>query len=187
MKPNWDRIDARLAHQIFSWKFDVILSLYIGCMERIYIGYCLLSNPFHLFMNKICLKWKWAHIYTTQYKETKLHQISRRKFGAPDVRQFCPSLVVNIVQHSHSYNSFLLIIVACIMILLVAILYRDHVGFCVIVTLEYLNQKYKYQSLENHICLKLPVFVVICLKNLDNFTKTCMIVTQTWAIDLLSL
>jgi hypothetical protein len=28
------------------------------CMERIYIGYCLLSNPFHLFMNKICLKWK---------------------------------------------------------------------------------------------------------------------------------
>ena len=30
---------------------------------------------------------------------------------------------------------------------------------------EYLNQKYKYQSLQNHICLKLPVFVVICLKN----------------------
>jgi hypothetical protein len=29
---------------------------------------------------------------------------------------------------------------------------------------EYLNQKYKYQSLQNHICLKLPVFVVICLK-----------------------
>jgi hypothetical protein len=25
MKPNWDRIDARLAHQIFSWNFDVIL------------------------------------------------------------------------------------------------------------------------------------------------------------------
>jgi hypothetical protein len=44
MKPNWDRIDARLAHQMFSWNFDVILSLYIG-------------------------------------------------FGAPDVRQFCPSLV----------------------------------------------------------------------------------------------
>ena len=34
-----------------------------------------------------------AHIYTTQYKETKLHQSSRKKFGAPDVRQFCPSLV----------------------------------------------------------------------------------------------
>ena len=50
---------------------------------------------------------------------------------------------------------------------------------------EYLNQKYKYQSLQNHICLKLPVFVVICLKNLDNFTKTCMILTQTWAIGLL--
>ena len=50
---------------------------------------------------------------------------------------------------------------------------------------EYLNQKYNYQSLQNHICLKLPVFVVICLKNLDNFTKTCMILTQTWAIDLL--
>jgi hypothetical protein len=29
-KPNWDRIDARLAHQIISWNFDVILSLYIG-------------------------------------------------------------------------------------------------------------------------------------------------------------
>jgi hypothetical protein len=27
-----------------------------------------------------------AHIYTTQYKETKLHQSSRNKFGAPDVR-----------------------------------------------------------------------------------------------------
>ena len=50
---------------------------------------------------------------------------------------------------------------------------------------EYLNQKYKYQSLQNHICLKLPVFVVIFLKNLDNFTKTCMILTQTWAIGLL--
>ena len=34
-----------------------------------------------------------AHIYTTQYKETKLHQSSWKKFGAPDVRQFCPSLV----------------------------------------------------------------------------------------------
>jgi hypothetical protein len=71
--------------------------------------------------------------------------------------------IVNIVQHSHLYNSFQLIIVACIVILLVAILYRDHVGFCVIA--EYLNQKYKYQSLQNHICLKLPVFVVISLKN----------------------
>jgi hypothetical protein len=35
--------------------------------------------------------------------------------------------IVNIVQHNHLYNSFLLIIVACIVILLVAILYRDHV------------------------------------------------------------
>ena len=34
-----------------------------------------------------------AHIYITQNKETKLHQSSRKKFGAPDVRQFCPSLV----------------------------------------------------------------------------------------------
>ena len=34
-----------------------------------------------------------AHIYTIQYKETKLHQSFRKKFGAPDVRQFCPSLV----------------------------------------------------------------------------------------------
>jgi hypothetical protein len=47
---------------------------------------------------------------------------------------------------------------------------------------EYLNQKYKDQWLQNHICLKLPVFVVICLKHLDNFTRTCMILTQTWAI-----
>jgi predicted Na+-dependent transporter len=44
--------------------------------------------------------------------------------------------IVNIVQHSHLYNSFLLIIVACIVILLVAILYRDHVGFCKIRTLR---------------------------------------------------
>ena len=29
-----------------------------------------------------------AHIYTTQYKETKLHQSSRKKFGAPDMHQF---------------------------------------------------------------------------------------------------
>ena len=34
-----------------------------------------------------------AHIYTTQYKETKLHQSSRKKIDAPDMRQFCPSLV----------------------------------------------------------------------------------------------
>ena len=33
-----------------------------------------------------------AHIYTTQYKDTKLHQISRKQFGVPDVCQFCPSL-----------------------------------------------------------------------------------------------
>ena len=33
-----------------------------------------------------------AHIYTTQYKETKLHQSSRKKIGVPNVRQFCPSL-----------------------------------------------------------------------------------------------
>ena len=33
------------------------------CMERIYIGYCLLSNPFHLFMNKICLKWKYTSFF----------------------------------------------------------------------------------------------------------------------------
>ena len=48
--------------------------------------------------------------------------------------------IVNIVQHSHLYNSFLLIIVACIVILLVAILYRDHVGFCVIVTFSSIHK-----------------------------------------------
>ena len=54
-----------------------------------------------------------------------------------------PSLIgniVNIVQHNHLYNSFLLIIVACIVILLVAILYRDHVGFCVIVTFSSIHK-----------------------------------------------
>jgi undecaprenyl pyrophosphate phosphatase UppP len=40
--------------------------------------------------------------------------------------------IVNIVQHSHLYNSFLLIIVACIVILLVAIWYRDHVNNCLL-------------------------------------------------------
>ena len=48
--------------------------------------------------------------------------------------------IVNIVQHSHLYNSFLLIIVACIVILPVAILYRDHVGFCVIVTFSSIHK-----------------------------------------------
>ena len=50
--------------------------------------------------------------------------------------------IVNIVQHSHLYNSFLLIIVACIVILLVAILpvYRDHVGFWVIVTFSSIHK-----------------------------------------------
>ena len=48
--------------------------------------------------------------------------------------------IVNIVQHSHLYNSFLLIIVACIVILLVAILYRDHVVFCVIVTFSSIHK-----------------------------------------------
>ena len=33
------------------------------------------------------------YIYTQPNIETKLHQSSRKKFGAPDVRQFCPSLV----------------------------------------------------------------------------------------------
>ena len=31
-----------------------------------------------------------AHIYTTQYKETKLHQSSRKKFGVPDVHNSVP-------------------------------------------------------------------------------------------------
>ena len=48
--------------------------------------------------------------------------------------------IVNIVQHSHLYNSFLLIIVTCIVILIVAILYRDHVGFCVIVTFSSIHK-----------------------------------------------
>ena len=37
------------------------------CMEMIYIGYCLLSNPFNLFMNKICLKWKWVGFELTTW------------------------------------------------------------------------------------------------------------------------
>jgi hypothetical protein len=64
MKPNWDRIDAR---QLYSEK---------------------------AFQNNIKSIYMYpAHIYTTQYKETKLHQSCRKKFGAPDVHQFCPSLV----------------------------------------------------------------------------------------------
>ena len=58
--------------------------------------------------------------------------------------------IVNIVQHSHLYNSFLLIIVACIMILLVAILYRDHVGFYVIVTFSS-NHKLKWPVLLSYL------------------------------------
>jgi hypothetical protein len=62
---------------------------------------------------------------------------------------------------------------------LVSMIYKQDFSTLELPWSEYLNQKYKYQSLQNHICLKLPVFVVICLKNLDNFTKTCMILTQT--------
>jgi hypothetical protein len=58
--------------------------------------------------------------------------------------------IVNIVPYSHLYNSFLLIIVACIVILLVAILYRDHVGFCVIVTFSSI-QKLKWPVLLSYL------------------------------------
>jgi hypothetical protein len=34
-----------------------------------------------------------AHIYTTQYKETKLHQSSRQKFGVPDELEKSSSFV----------------------------------------------------------------------------------------------
>ena len=58
--------------------------------------------------------------------------------------------IVNIVQHSHLYNSFLLITVACIVILLVAILYRDHVGFCVIVTFSSIHKRNGQSSLATY-------------------------------------
>ena len=60
--------------------------------------------------------------------------------------------IVNIVQHSHLYNSFILIIVACIVILLVVILYWDHVGFCVIVTFSSIH-KLKWPVLLSYIVL----------------------------------
>ena len=51
---------------------------------------CITKKLFKIILNLYtCIQ----HTYTTQYKETKLHQSSRKKFGAPDVRQFCPSLV----------------------------------------------------------------------------------------------
>jgi hypothetical protein len=105
----------------------------------------------------------YSRITLVRISKSKLQISITTKSHLSEITSFCSNLpnIVNIVQHSHSYNSFLLISVACIVILLVAILYRDHVGFCVIVTF------------------------VICLKNLDNFTKTCMILTQTWAIGLL--
>ena len=74
--------------------------------------------------------------------------------------------IVNIVQHSHLYNSFLLIIVACIVILhvLVAILYRDHVGFCVIVTFSSIHK------------LKWPVL----LSYLREWNQTGAELTHVW-------
>ena len=63
MKPNWDKIDARLAHQIFSWNFDVILSLYIGlcrCVLDTYRLFNIILKSFSLYSctsepySKIC-------------------------------------------------------------------------------------------------------------------------------------
>ena len=74
--------------------------------------------------------------------------------------------IVNIVQHSHVYNSFQLIIVACIVILLVAILHvnRDHVGFCVIVTFSSIHK------------LKWPVL----LSYLREWNQTGTELTHVW-------
>ena len=60
--------------------------LLYGSDVQLYIEKAFQNNIKSIFMYP-------AHIYTTQYKETKLHQSSRKTFGAPDVRQFCPSLV----------------------------------------------------------------------------------------------
>jgi hypothetical protein len=75
------------------------------------------------------LELPWSEYLNQNYKYQSLQNHICLKLPV-----FVVICIVNIVQHSHSYNSFLLISVACIVILLVAILYRDHVGFCVIVT-----------------------------------------------------
>ena len=62
---NWtlrmsDNLPERV--QILGHAHILCITVRDNRMERIYIGYCLLSNPFHLFMNKICLRWKWDNI-----------------------------------------------------------------------------------------------------------------------------
>jgi hypothetical protein len=54
-------LQANYAHGEVYWIQQYVIKFVgdlrqVGGMERIYIGYCLLSNPFHLFMNKICFK-----------------------------------------------------------------------------------------------------------------------------------
>ena len=44
-------------------------------MERIYIGYCLLSNPFHLFMNKICLNQKKSCLVNLTFYSRQYHLV----------------------------------------------------------------------------------------------------------------
>jgi hypothetical protein len=78
----------------------------------------------------------WSEYLNQKYKYQSLQNHICLKL--PDFVVIC--LKIKIVQHSHLYNSFLLIIVACIVILLVAILYRDHVGFCVIVTFSSIHK-----------------------------------------------
>jgi hypothetical protein len=71
----------------------------LQCMSIISKPILLYGSDVQLYNEKACqtnIKYIYnypAHIYTRQYKETKLHKSSRKKFGAPDARQFCPSLV----------------------------------------------------------------------------------------------
>jgi hypothetical protein len=84
-----------------------IVILLVAILYRDHVGFCVIVtfSSIHKLKWPVLLSylWEWnqtwskymypAHIYTTQYKETKLHQSSRQKFGVPDVHQFCPSLV----------------------------------------------------------------------------------------------
>jgi hypothetical protein len=122
--------------------------------ELEYIFFCHAKHNFFFqnstlgYMTKTLNEIIFFFLHQNQYiffSNTGDQNIFFRKHNPPPFKLNGRSLIgniVNIVQHSHLYNSFLLIIVACIVILLVAILYRDHVGFCVIITFSSIHMKW---------------------------------------------
>jgi hypothetical protein len=59
-------LESLMYISFLCWFIKVTCFLRLIKRERMYIGYCLLPNPFHLFMNKICLKIKikmWIRSY----------------------------------------------------------------------------------------------------------------------------